>query len=39
MIEVGRRDNELKKKKKVVGKSFEHTLLAMNEPDCSAILT
>lgn len=38
MIEVGRRDNELKKKK-VFDKSSEHTPLAMNELDCSAILT
>lgn len=31
MLELGRRDNELKKKKKVVNKNPEYTHLDMNE--------
>lgn len=37
MLELGRRGNELKKKK-VVNKSSEYTHLDMNELDCSATL-
>lgn len=38
MIEVGRRDDELKKKK-VVHKSSKYTHPEMNGLDCSAVLT